>query len=346
MRRFVTFLGAWLACGQAWGQEPVDFRLEVMAVLSRGGCNQGACHGNLNGKGGFKLSLRGQDPDIDLLTLTRGQAGRRINLQKPEESLLLQKAAGRVPHEGGPRFATSSPEYVLLKRWLEEGARADDSRRKLVRLEIAPREVFLLEPVQEVQIKAWATFSDGVKQEVSSLAVFDGSNLNMEVDRQGLVRTTRPGETTVTVRYLHLQEAANVAFVAARPAFQWSNPPANNYIDTLVHARLQKLRMNPSELCTDGEFLRRAYLDLLGLLPTVEETRRFLADKRPDKRALLIDTLLARPEFAEYWAVRWSDVLRNEEKQLDHKGTQVYYDWIRDALARDMPLDEFARADQ
>ena len=314
-----------------------------MAILSRAGCNQGACHGNLNGKGGFKLSLRGENPDKDLAALTLGQTGRRINLQNPEESLFLQKAAGRVPHEGGQRFSTSSSEYTILKRWLEEGARADPPKHELIKLTVDPQEIFLLEPSREIQIRAWAFFADGSKKDVSGLAVFDSSNLNMEVSRQGLVRSSQPGETTVTVRYLHLQQAALVAFVPARPGFTWSNPPARNYIDELIGVRLRKLRVNPSEVCTDGEFIRRAYLDLLGLLPTPEETRRFLADNQPDKRALLVDELLNRPEFAEYWALRWSDVLRNEEKQLDRKGSQVYYDWVKDTIAKDMPLNDFAR---
>ncbi len=327
----------------AAAREPVNFRQEVMAVLSRAGCNQGACHGNLHGKGGFKLSLRGEAPDRDLEAVKLGQLGRRINLLHPEDSLLLQKATARVPHEGGQRFHAASTEYAILKRWLEEGGRADPPKAKLTKLVIEPREVFLLEPAHQVQVHAWAVFEDGTKKDVGALAVFESSDLKIEVGRQGLVQSSGPGETTITVRYLNKQQAALIAFVPARPGFRWSNPPAQNYIDELVDARLRKLRMNPSELCTDGEFLRRAYLDLLGLLPTVDETRRFLTDRRPDKRAALIDTLLNRPEFAEVWALRWSDVLRNEEKQLDRKGTEVFYEWIRQAIAKNMPLNEFAR---
>ena len=332
-----------LFASESRAQDPVNFRQEVMAVLSRGGCNQGACHGNLNGKGGFKLSLRGENPDKDLAAITLSQTGRRINLQNPDESLVLLKAGGRVPHEGGQRFAASSPEYAILKRWLAEGARDDHPKKELTKLLVEPQEIFLLEPAQEIQVRAWGIFADGSSKDVSGLAVFESSNLNMEVGRQGLVRSSEPGETTITVRYLHLQQAAQVAFVPARPGFTWNNPPARNYVDELVDARLRKLRMNPSEVCTDGEFMRRAYLDLLGLLPTPEETRRFLADNSQDKRAALIDALLARPEFAEYWAMRWSDILRNEEKQLDRKGSQVYYDWVRDAFAKDMPLNQFAK---
>jgi len=332
-----------LIAHEALGQEPINFRQQVMPVLSRGGCNQGACHGNLHGKGGFKLSLRGENPDHDGAVLTKGQMGRRINLQEPQASLILQKATARVPHEGGPRFATNSSEYAILKRWLQEGAKSEAPKLTVVDLVVEPREIFLLEPAKEIQIRAWAVFSDGTKKDVGDLAVFESSNLKIEVSRNGLVQSSLPGETTVTARYLQLQQAANLAFVPARPDFHWSNPPTRNYIDERVDARLRQLRMNPSDLCTDGEFVRRAYLDLLGLLPTPEETRRFLADTRSDKRAVLVDALLERPEFADYWAVHWSDVLRNEEKQLDRKGTRVFYDWIRQVIAKDMPLNQMAR---
>lgn len=336
---------AWLcACRPARGAEPINFRQEVMAVLSRGGCNQGACHGNLHGKGGFKLSLRGENPDRDIVALVKDQMGRRVNLEHPEDSLILKKPTGKVPHEGGVRFPTSSAEYAILQRWLIEGARADPPKHKLTKLVVEPREVYLLEPARDVKVTAWAIFDDGSKKDVTVLAVFDSSNLSIEVDRDGLVQSSRPGQTTVNVRYLHLQQAAQLAFVPARPNFKWRQPAAHNYIDAAIDARLQKLRVNPSDICGDGAFMRRAYLDLLGLLPTADEARHFLSDIHPDKRAKLIDALLTRPEFAEYWAVRWSDVLRNEEKQLDRKGSQAFYDWIRSAIAKDMPLNQFTHA--
>lgn len=324
--------------------EPVSFRREVMAVLSRGGCNQGTCHGNLNGKGGFKLSLRGEDPDKDLAALTRDQMGRRVNRLDPDASLILQKATGRVPHEGGQRFPVGSYEYRLLERWITEGTRADvPGNARVERLVVEPSERFLLQPADEIVVRAWAVYADGSKKNVSNLAVFESSNPLIDVSRQGVVKSPMPGETTVVARYLQAQGTSLLAFVPARPNFQWSNPAPKNYIDEHVFARLKQLRMNPSELCPDSEFLRRAYLDLLGLLPTPDETRRFLKDVRADKRARLVDALLARPEFAEYWAVRWSDVLRNEEKQLDKKGTQLFYDWIRRSIAGNKPLNQFAR---
>jgi hypothetical protein len=325
-------------------QQPVSFRNEVMAVLSRGGCNQGVCHGNLNGKGGFKLSLRGENPELDFAALTRDALGRRIDANNADSSLILLKATGRVPHEGGVRFPTGSREHRLLLDWIVQGSR-DDARGavQLTRLEVTPREEYLVEPKNDLTVRAHAVFADGSRKDVSGLAVFESTNPAIEVSRYGHVASTRPGETTIVVRYLEQQGTTQLAFVPARPDFVWSNPPTHSFIDEHVFARLKKLRMNPSELCTDAEFLRRAHLDLLGLLPTPDDVRTFLADTRPDKRARLIDALLERPEYADYWAQRFSDFLRNEEKQLDRKGVRAFYNWIRTALIENRPLNRMAR---
>ncbi len=328
----------------AGAEEPVSFCQEVMAVLSRAGCNQGTCHGNLHGKGGFKLSLRGEDPEKDFAALTRDTLGRRVNRLQPDQSLMLLKPTARLPHEGGQRFPLTSPEYGILRRWIIQGANADFGRnRGPVRLVVEPSEAILVQPSQEILLRTWAVYADQSRKDVSGLAVFDSTNPSIDVSRQGLVTSSLPGETTVGVRYLHLQATALLAFIPARPGFKWNGARARNFIDELVFARLKKLRMNPAPLCSESEYLRRAYLDLLGLLPTPEEARAYLADSGGDKRARLVDRLLARPEFADYWALRWSDVLRNEEKQLDRKGVTVFYEWIRQAIADNKPLNQFAR---
>ena len=320
----------------------VSFRNEVMAVLSRGGCNQGTCHGNMNGKGGFKLSLRGEDAVKDFDTLTRGAAARRINVHEPQESLILQKATAQVPHEGGRRFPAESHEYQLLLGWIAGGANFDSAAAPRT-IAVEPAEKFLLQPADEIKVSATVTFADGSTKDVSALAVFESTNPSIEVSRQGVVKSSMPGETTVVVRYLHLQTASQLAFVPARPNFTFNAPKPANYIDELIFDRLRKLRVNPSEVCSDSEFIRRAYLDLHGLLPTPQETKQFLADPRSDKRSRLIDWLLARPEFAEYWALRWADLLRNEEKRLDKTGVKVFQEWIRRSFADEKPLNEFAR---
>jgi Protein of unknown function (DUF1549)/Protein of unknown function (DUF1553) len=324
--------------------EPVSFRNQVMAVLSRSGCNQGTCHGNFNGKGGFRLSLRGQDPAMDFVTLTRGMMARRLNPQQPEASLVLAKATAAVPHEGGLRFPVGSDEYSLLHHWISAGMPADGSATpQLQKLVVENPERFLVQPEVETTIKAQAIFSDGSTRDVTRLGCFESTNADIDVSENGVVRSTRPGETTILVRYLNQQTTVRLAFVPQRPGYVRAKPVAANFVDEHVFARLQKLRMNPSDLCGDPIFLRRAYLDLLGLPPSADQARRFLSDNRPDKRAKLIDELLERPEFPDWWALKWSDLLRNEEKQLDKKGVRVFYDWIRGSIAGNKPLNEFAR---
>jgi hypothetical protein len=324
--------------------EPVSFRNEVMAVLSRAGCNSGPCHGNLNGKGGFKLSLRGQGPDFDLAALTRDALGRRVDRLRPADSLILAKPTMAVAHEGGQRFGRHSPEYALLRRWIAEGARPDPpGTRVLKKLEVTPRQQVLLDPADRAPLKALATFSDGRTVDVTGLAVFEPSNLVARVGADGVARRLAMGETAILVRYLDRQAVVRLAFIPDRPGFVWRDVPENNYVDRHVFAKLKTLRVQPSDLCPDSVFLRRAYLDALGVLPTPAEARRFLDDKRPDKRARLIDQLLRRPEFADFWALKWSDLLRNEEKVLDRKGVQVFHDWLRRAVVDGKPLNELAR---
>jgi hypothetical protein len=322
----------------------VSFRNEVMAVLSRAGCNQGPCHGALSGKNGFKLSLRGEDPDWDFLALTRDTLARRTDRMHPEQSLILLKATSAIPHEGGKRFDRRSPEYELLRRWIAAGLRPDPPTAPVLRtLTVTPRERVLVEPAESVRLRVAATFSDGSRRDVTGLAVFEPSNLNVSVDAAGVARRQALGESSILVRYLNRQATVQLAFVPARPGFVWKAVPEANYIDHHVFAKLRKLRMHPSALCSDSVFLRRVYLDLIGVLPAPAETRRFLADKRSDKRVRLIDHLLDRPEFADFWALKWSDLLRNEEKVLDRKGVRLFHAWLRQALVDRKPLNELAR---
>jgi Protein of unknown function (DUF1549)/Protein of unknown function (DUF1553) len=343
----VIFAVGWLFLGVpqvSLADEPVSFRNDVMALLSRAGCNQGTCHGNAHGKGGFKLSLRGQDPAFDFVALTRGMFARRLNLEHPEGSLVLAKATAALPHEGGKRFTVDSAEYRILHRWIAAGAPADGPGTPILKnLIVLNPERFLVQPETETSIQAWAEFSDGVTRDVTRLACFESTNAAFDVSENGVVRSAVPGETAILVRFLNQQTTVRLAFVPERPGFVWAQPKAANFVDGHVFARLQKLRMNPSETCSDAVFLRRAYLDLLGVPPSASQARVFLYDNVPDKRARLIDALLERPEFADWWALKWSDLLRNEEKQLDKKGVQVFHDWIRASIAANKPLNEFAR---
>jgi hypothetical protein len=323
---------------------PLSFHNDVMAVLSKAGCNAGACHGNKNGKGGFKLSLRGQDPDADFAALTRDLYARRTDPIDPDRSLILLKPTGQIAHQGGVRFHTDSMEYAILRRWIAAGTPADPSSvPTLDHLDVTPSQQVLVEPADRVQIRAIAHFSDGSTRDVTNLSVYEPSAEIVKVSHDGLVVRERDGETAAVVRYLQSQRVVRLAFVPSRPGFVWDAPAPKNYIDDAIFAKLKMLRMNPSQPCTDGEYLRRAYLDLLGKLPTPDEAKAFLADQSTDKRAKLVDELLDRPEYAEFWALKWSDLLRNEERTIDRKGVAAFHEWIRTAIADNMPLDEFVR---
>lgn len=325
---------------------PPSFRNEVMAVLSKSGCNLGTCHGNQNGKGGLKLSLRGQDPDGDFVTLTRQLASRRINVIVPEDSLLLRKPSMQVPHEGGRRFTAEDSEYQILRNWIAAGMPADaDSAARLVRLDVTPATITLHEPQRSRPLKATAVFADGAERDVTRLAVLESSDPAVRISTDGVVEfaeSSTSRQTSVTVRYLYKQTTARVEYVPDRPGFAFKAPDPSNSIDSLVFAQLQRLQINPSPVCDDTTFLRRVYLDVTGRLPTVTQAREFLESTDTSKRSVLIDQLLASPEFVDFQALRWADLLRVEDKTLDSKGVDVFYHWIHESIAEDKPLNQFA----
>lgn len=324
--------------------DEVLFARDVMAVLSKSGCNMGTCHGNQNGKGGFKLSLRGENPDADFRTLTHDQNGRRINLLEANQSLLLLKATMQVPHEGGRRFDRTSPEYAIVHDWIANGMKQSQrDEPQLVTLVVTPIEQVLVEPSNSVKLQVVANFSDGSRHDVTRLACFEPSQPIVAVSVDGIVRREHFGEVTIAVRFLDQQRPVRLAFIPARPDFVARTHEAANVIDEHVFTKLRSLRMNPSPACDDTTFLRRAFLDLLGLPPTESEARAFTIDTQPDKRSRLIDKLLRRPEFADFWALKWADLLRVEEKTLDRKGVATFHAWIRDSVATNKPLDEFVR---
>jgi hypothetical protein len=324
---------------------PVSYRHDVVALLSKAGCNMGACHGNLNGKGGFKLSLRGDDPRFDLVSLTREALGRRIDRNDPPRSLAVLKPTGQLPHEGGLRFPARSLEAATLLGWIAAGATDDAANVSgLRRLTVFPAQRFIAAPALEQQLVVTAEFSDGTTCDVTRQASYDVSDpTRASVSTDGRVIVTRPCETTVAVRYLGGRGVSRLAFVADRPDFVWSGPPARNLVDTHVFAKLKALRINPSAPIGDVALLRRATLDAIGRLPTPDEIRAFLAEPDVGKRDRLIDRLVARPEFADFWALKWADLLRNEEKTMGEKGVWIFQRWLRDEFARDVRFDEFTR---
>jgi hypothetical protein len=244
------------------------FSVDVMTVLSKAGCNLGTCHGNLNGKGGLKLSLRGQDPEFDFHSLAYAARGRRINIAAPQQSLMLQKATGSIPHGGGARFTDESPFYEVIRQWLRSGAPGpSENAPQLTDLDVTPLSAIVRAPDDRIGVSVTASFSDGTTRDVTSQACYELSNLKAEVSEDGVVRRRQFGETTLIVRYLQKQVPVTLAFIEARPDFRWDDPAPFNEVDAHVFAKLKRLRMNPSPLSEDSVFVRRAYLDAIGRAP-------------------------------------------------------------------------------
>ncbi len=330
--------------GQATPDE-ISFNYGTLAVLSKQGCNQGACHGSPSGKGGFRLSLRAYDPALDIETLVREAFNRRTNLYEPEKSLLLRKPLMEVAHGGGRRLDKDDDGYQVLRDWIEQGCRVDDADApQCVKLDIYPRERILMRPAHTQQMVALAHFSDGSVRDVTSLACFSSSDEAVAtVTPDGLVVGQDRGEAAILVRFLDKLESSTMMFLKEVPGFEWSNPPENNFVDHHVFAKLHQLEILPSDLCTDEEFIRRVYLDVIGILPTAAETSAFLSDTAPDKRAKTVDALLERPEFAEFWALKWGDLLRLRNAKVSNAGVHKFHRWLVAAFRDNTPYDKFAR---
>jgi hypothetical protein len=325
--------------------QPVSFRNDLIAALNVGGCNSGACHGTPTGKNGFKLSLRGYDPAADYLQLTRDVMGRRTDRLGPDSALMLQKALGRVPHEGGARFPASSLPAQTIRAWLAEGLQDDaPSLSPLKKIEVLPGNRVLNEPARWQQLAVLATFGDGQTRDVTRLTVFTSSDTAIaSVDTSGLVEFAQGGEVAILCRYLEELVPVRLTYLEPKPGFKWPNPPEANYVDKHIFAKLKMLNIQPSDLCTDQEFVRRAYMDVCGVLPTPEETKAFLDSKEPARRAKLIDQLLERPEYADQWTLKWSDVFRSTRKAIQLKGTHVFQKWLRNHIDKNDGFDQIVR---
>jgi hypothetical protein len=330
------------------GPREFNFERDVVPILSRFGCNSAACHGKAEGQNGFKLSVFGFDPRADYDAIIKEARGRRVSLASPDQSLLLRKAAGLQPHGGGFRIPIGSAHFETLRGWIAAGVpvgRAEDPQVVSIQLVPARR---LLELGGQQRLRVVASDSRGRQFDVTPLARFQSNNEGLAtVDESGLVTAGQsPGQAAIMASYA----GATAVFRALiprphQPGSQAAMAPAApvNFIDELVLKNLQELNLVPSESCDDATFLRRASLDIIGMLPTVDQARQFLADTRRDKRARLVDELLARPEYADYWAMRWADVLRVDRQKLGAKQAYAYYAWIRDGLANNKPLDQMAR---
>lgn len=323
----------------------IHFENDIVPLLSRFGCNSSGCHGYSQGQNGFKLAVFGSDPELDYNAIVKEARGRRVMPAAPEHSLLLRKAAGQLPHGGGIRLRAGTEEYDTLRAWIAAGTPiGDPTAPNVVSIRVEPKER-LLSMKGTQQLRVTAKYSDGREVDATAHARFQTNNDSMaSVSAEGLVSVfDTPGEVAVMASYANCVDTFRA--IVPRPQLVANYPefPARNFIDEHVVNKLKKLNIAPSELCDDETFLRRVYLDIIGTLPTSEEARRFLKDTRANKRELLVDDLLERPEYADYWALKWSDLLRVDRQALGHKKAYAFHRWIRDSFAKNKPFDQFAR---
>jgi hypothetical protein len=322
----------------------VDFRTEVVAVLGRGGCNQGACHGSPQGKGGFRLSLRGFDPDLDFVSLTRDAFGRRTDTFSPSASLVMKKASARVPHQGGRRFRDDDAAFGLFHDWIAQGCRPSPISVIVSELEVSPARRYLHSSSPRQQLAARARFDDGSVLDVTELAVFSSSNdADAPVSPRGLVEFRRTAEAVVLVRYLDKIVSVPLTYVRTDSNFVAAPPAPVNEIDRHVFEKHRQLQLHASSIADDHVFLRRAYLDLIGGLPKPDEAAAFLDSNEPDKRSKLIDSLLERDEFASFWALKWADIMRGNREAITERGVFNFHRYLVRLFAEDRPFDQFAR---
>lgn len=324
-----------------------SFVRDVQPTLSKLGCNAGTCHGADKGKNGFKLSLRGYDPLFDHRALVDDHAGRRFNRSAPDQSLMLMKPAGGVPHQGGVLMRPGERRYELLRRWIAGGVKLDIDSPRVESIELLPHDPQLAMPEMQQQMVVIAHYTDGSRRDVTADAFVDTSEKEIvDVDTHGLVTAVRRGEAALLARYEGRYAATTATVMGDRTGFDWVDMPEHNWVDMLVYDKLERVKILPSELCTDAEFVRRVYLDLTGLPPTPHDVREFLADRRPTrtKRDELVDRLIGSDYFVEHWTNKWADLLQVNRKFLSEKGAWSLRHWIRDAVATNMPYDQFVHA--
>ncbi|MBH55821.1 MAG: hypothetical protein CMJ82_01390 [Planctomycetaceae bacterium] len=319
---------------------PVDFRGDIQPILTKAACNSGGCHGKAEGQNGFKLSVFAFDDTFDHDSITRHGRGRRINIAAPESSLLIRKATGLIPHGGGRKVSVNGLWYKQLTRWIKEGAAFDsESSQRTTRLDVYPK-LMEVKPDSGLQLQVFAVDENGNRRCVTREAeFFSNAEAVARPDEDGWVHVDNvPGEAAILVRYRGQIETARIRLPQE---FEVTPPKSNNEIDDHVWTRLSSLGIQPSHVADDAVFLRRVYLDTIGTLPTIEESRRFLTDPSADKRSTLIATLLERPEYADYWAMKWADILRVDREIIKSPGTIAMTRWLRSQLAANRPYDEF-----
>ena len=323
--------------------EPVSFKYDVQPILTKSRCNSGGCHGKAEGQNGFKLSLFGFDNDSDYDALVKEQRGRRVNLAQADTSLLLLKGTASVPHGGGLKLDRDGPQFAMLRRWIREGTPSQSSKNQsIVRIEVDPPEL-MMQPGASQQLRITSIDEVGRRQCVTTSADYlsNATQIVTTTPRGLMTATDVPGEAAILVRYL--DQVAVCRVTLPRPNSSSIRFNEHNFIDKHINNKLVRLNIPPSDPINDSTFLRRVSLDLIGTLPTADEARRFLADTSVDKRARLIDALLQRPEYADYWAMKWADLLRADKIKVTPQGAVGITRWLRSKLTSNQPFDQFAR---
>jgi hypothetical protein len=328
-------------------EQPLSFVGDILPRLSKAGCAAGNCHAKPEGQANFKLSIFAYDPQQDYDEIVKDGRGRRLFPAAPEESLLLKKATGAMPHEGGPRFDKNSETYRMIIAWIQQGMPFQrEGEPRLAEVSVEPRSEVFAKGAKR-QLKLTAAFSDGSTRDVTALAHFQSNDKEMaNVDEHGLVTAGGvSGEGVIVASYMGLVDVARITVPVEKrlPDAVYERLPVKNNIDRLVYARLRKLGIAPSDGCTDAEFLRRASLDAIGVLPTADQTRRFLADRDPGKREKWIDHLLEQPAYADHWAIRWGDLIRPNPSRVGVKPVYLLDGWLRSAFRQNMPYDRMVR---
>lgn len=329
--------------------QKVDFERHVMGLFSKAGCNNGSCHGSFQGKNGFRLSLFALDPDKDYAALTREIQGRRIDPINPDNSLILQKAAGLIRHEGGTRFTKDSWQYQIFRQWIRDGAPRSKGTGEIADIQLSPREYVFARPGQTVKVTVTAKFADGSAEDITPFADFRvQDDAVARVSALGEVTAIKPGDSGFVVLYRGKVSAARI-LVPTETAGERKYPDPVNYVDREVFAKLRQLNVMPSEVAGDAEFLRRVTIDVTGALPTPDEVRSFLADTSPDKRTKKVEELLVHPRHAALWATKFSDITGNNTLALEQpqdmqiKRSQMWHDWFRVRLERNVPYDQIVK---
>jgi hypothetical protein len=336
---------------RAQEERTISFKLDVMPIFMKAGCNSGGCHGAARGKDGFMLSLFGYDPEGDYFRITRENIGRRINLAVPEDSLMLTKSVAHAQHTGGELFSKDSEEYATILRWLKAGAPKDDDKvAHVTGIEVYPKQAVLLGSGAQQRLTVRASYSDGTDRDITRLAAFITNNdVAVKVDKNGLLTADARGEAFILARFETFAVGVPVIVVPRDLQFQFPEVAANNYIDEHVYNKLKKLRMAPSELSDDATFLRRIYIDMIGVLPSPKEVADFEADLSTGKRDRVVDELLRRPEFADMWVMKWGELLRVRSNNsggrdyFSYKNTYLYNQWLKDQVVQNKPVNAMVK---